>query len=102
MLEASASGADGLCLRALYTRAGVKPFTNTACFRPPDPNAFKRPSSANFLRGFLCKVVLSISPTRQNESFRIFDFLQIAILRFDRNSSYDFHPVAVIHDPLYE
>jgi hypothetical protein len=28
-------------------------------------------SSANFLRGFLCKVVLSISPHKQNASLRI-------------------------------
>jgi len=40
-------------------------------FRPPEPYARNRPSSANFLRGFLCKVVLSISPRKQNAILRI-------------------------------
>jgi hypothetical protein len=39
--------------------------------RPPAPYAFNRPSSANFLRGFLCKVDLLISPRRQNAIFRV-------------------------------
>src|ERR1700682_2967717 len=39
--------------------------------RPPAPYAFSRPYSANFLRGFLCNVDLSISPRKQNAIFRI-------------------------------
>src|SRR6266700_1906442 len=39
--------------------------------RPPAPYAFSRPSSANLLRGFLCNVVLSISPRRENASLRV-------------------------------
>jgi len=37
--------------------------------RPPAPYALSHPSSANFLRGLVCNVVLSISPRKQHASF---------------------------------
>ena len=48
--------------------------------RPPASYAFSRPSSANFLRGLLCNVVLSISPHRQNAvcAFQFFANYSIA------------------------
>ena len=55
--------------------------------RPPEPYAFNRPSSDNFLRGLLCNVVLSISPRKQNAIVRISISCELLKLHIDENGA---------------
>jgi len=65
-----------------------------------EPYAFDRPSSANFLRGFLCNVGLSISLRRQKRNLRILIFPILPICIFIETESMT-DPVAVIDDTLH-
>ena len=68
--------------------------------RPAAPYAFNRPSSANFLRGFLREVLWSISPRKQNALLRV-SISCDGLICIDGNGANHHHPVVVIDDALH-